>query len=230
MRVYFVMLAVLASALVIGSEAKEVTSIQMKKNEKHYLRSYGMDDVDMEDNTSDEERAGPLDPKVIPNLLAASSDDIVTTLKNFDNLDDLFAQLAKNEDNANAIVAKLSENGKKTQNIGLIIKIDNARTAIHYNQKLTDWVDTKTLDELSLAMKTSGMTPATRLFTEWHKSGKTPKEFSAAIAAIKNEDKRKRFGAFDFLFKSFVQKEKKKAAVERWQKLMQLYRAARTAS
>ncbi|ETL79727.1 hypothetical protein L917_19698 [Phytophthora nicotianae] len=79
-------------------------------------------------------------------------------------------------------------------------------------------------------MKTSGMTPATRLFTEWHKSGKTPKEFSAAIAAIKNEDKRKRFAAFDFLFKSFVQKEKKKAAVERWQKLMQLYRAARTAS
>ncbi|ETO61446.1 hypothetical protein F444_20544 [Phytophthora nicotianae P1976] len=230
MRVYFVMLAVLASALVIGSEAKEVTSIQMKKNEKHYLRSYGMDDVDMEDNTSDEERAGPLDPKVIPNLLAASSDDIVTTLKNFDNLDDLFAQLAKNEDNANAIVAKLSENNKKTQNIDLISKINNARTAIHYNQKLTDWVDTKTLDELSLAMKTSGMTPATRLFTEWHKSGKTPKEFSAAIAAIKNEDKRKRFGAFDFLFKSFVQKEKKKAAVERWQKLMQLYRAARTAS
>ncbi|ETP02529.1 hypothetical protein F441_20422 [Phytophthora nicotianae CJ01A1] len=115
MRVYFVMLAVLASALVIGSEAKEVTSIQMKKNEKHYLRSYGMDDVDMEDNTSDEKRAGPLDPKVIPNLLAASSDDIVTTLKNFDNLDDLFAQLAKNEDNANAIVAKLSENGKKTR-------------------------------------------------------------------------------------------------------------------
>ncbi|ETN15470.1 hypothetical protein PPTG_06738 [Phytophthora nicotianae INRA-310] len=120
MRVYFVMLAVLASALVIGYEAKEVTSIQMKKNEKHYLRSYGMDDVDMEDNTSDEERAGPLDPKVIPNLLAASSDDIVTTLKNFDNLDDLFAQLAKNEDNAKAIVAKLSENNKIIQNMDLI--------------------------------------------------------------------------------------------------------------
>ncbi|KUF86787.1 Autophagy-related protein 13 [Phytophthora nicotianae] len=233
MRVYFVMLAVLASALVIGYEAKEVTSIQMKKNEKHYLRSYGMDDVDMEDNTSDEERAGPLDPKVIPNLLAASSDEIVTTLKNFDNLDDLFAQLAKNEDNAKAIVAKLSENNKIIQNMDLISKLNDARTAIHYNQKLTDWVDTKTLDELSLAMKTSGMTPATRLFTEWHKSGKTPKEFSAAIAAIKNEDKRKRFAAFDFLFKSFVQKEQKnakKAAVERWQKLMQLYRAARTAS
>ncbi|ETN15451.1 hypothetical protein PPTG_06720 [Phytophthora nicotianae INRA-310] len=235
MGVRLVILAVFASIIVIKAEAKSTEGIQKMKTEKRYLRNYGMGDAGMVDSTSDEERAAIIDSKTIPSLLKVDPEDIVTTLKRY-NLDNLFEQLAKEENNAKAIIAKLSANGKIVQNMEIIDKLNNARTAVQFNQNLTPWLDTKLLDDLASAMEVSGTKPMTRQFTEWYKSGKTPDEFSAAIATISNVDKSKRYAAFDALFRSFVQKEEKnakkaaEAAAKRWQKLLQLHRAVHSAS
>ncbi|KAF4046189.1 hypothetical protein GN244_ATG01417 [Phytophthora infestans] len=207
MRVYFALLAVFASALVIESDGKAITSIQLKKTEKRLLRRYGMGDTDITETTKDEERAGNVSPSFFQRL--NNADEIVGALKNQDNL---IAQLAKDEETAKAIVLKLSANGRIMENMPLILQINKARTSVSYNQKLTNWLDTKTLDDIQSAMKDSDMNLATRRFTEWYSIGETPDEFSAAIALVKNENKRKGFAALEFHYKMFVQMSDKKAA------------------
>ncbi|KAI9980934.1 hypothetical protein PInf_010279 [Phytophthora infestans] len=196
MRVYFALLAVFASALVIESDGKAITSIQLKKTEKRLLRRYGMGDTDITETTKDEERAGNVSPSFFQRL--NNADEIVGALKNQDNL---IAQLAKDEETAKAIVLKLSANGRIMENMPLILQINKARTSVSYNQKLTNWLDTKTLDDIQSAMKDSDMNLATRRFTEWYSIGETPDEFSAAIALVKNENKRKGFAALEFHYK-----------------------------
>ncbi|KAF4037082.1 hypothetical protein GN244_ATG10933 [Phytophthora infestans] len=69
----------------------------------------------------------------------------------------------------------------------------------------------KILDDIQSALQDSNTKPMTRRFTEWYKSGKTPDEFSAAIAQIKIESKRKGFGALHSHYRMFVQYEVNKA-------------------
>ncbi|EEY62803.1 secreted RxLR effector peptide protein, putative [Phytophthora infestans T30-4] len=198
------------SFMTSSCEAKTTVHIYAGQIKKRHLRSYGVGDVDMKDKTSGEERAGSIDPKTIADLLQA--DDIVSALKSHGKLDVLFARLAQDENAAKEIVSKLSANGKIIENMSIIDKLNNARTSVNFNQKLTDWLDTKTLDELVSALRAFRSETMTHQFREWYYTiGKTPEDLSAAIATIKNENKRKGFGALAFHFKMFVQREENNA-------------------
>ncbi|KAF4029600.1 hypothetical protein GN244_ATG18694 [Phytophthora infestans] len=168
-----------------------------------------MGDTTMKGTTVDEERAGNLSPTTIKNILEA--DDTVAALQSHGNQNALFAQLVKDETTAIAIVAKLSEKDKIIKNMPILAAFNDARTAQKYNQQLTDWLDTKTLDDIKVELRAFNTKPMRTQFTEWYQNGKTPAEFSAAIAKIGNAKRQKEFDALENLYRGFVQGKANKA-------------------
>ncbi|KAG7383921.1 hypothetical protein PHYPSEUDO_003214 [Phytophthora pseudosyringae] len=217
MRVCFVVLATVftvlavtdtALATVASSESKILLSsaggAKVEGTGKRSLRSYDMSELNTK---SEEERA--VDPAAVIQKLT-NADDIAAALNNLDGRMALFAKWFTHEDD---IVAKLSEKTDGVmKNLPILLKFNDFRTSMHFNQALTKWLDTKKLDDLTTALQASKTKPMREQFTTWYRSGISSKEFSAVIAMVENPVKRKGYGALENHYKMFVQGEAKQTA------------------
>ncbi|KAF4044684.1 hypothetical protein GN244_ATG02911 [Phytophthora infestans] len=143
-----------------------------------------MSDLAAKGSAIEEERTGNIDPKVIQKLLKA--DDIKAALDDYDKQVALFTKWMADEMTTSAILGKLSEKDKIIENMPILAKFNDFRSTFRYNEKLTDWLDTKTLDDIIATLKASKTEPMKLKFTAMYRSGVTPDAFAAAIAMVTN--------------------------------------------
>ncbi|POM76647.1 Secreted RxLR effector peptide protein [Phytophthora palmivora] len=211
MRVVYVLLAV--SILFSCSNGTELTvlnttpqkDIRVEGMTGRRLRSYDMGDLD---NASNEERA--FDISKLDDLMSA--DKIRNALKNIDDQEALFKTWHVDEATSKAVLARLMEKDKRIANMPILAKYNDFRTRHAFNTIMDSWLDTKTLDEISTALKAFKTDPMTIQFRAWYKDGITPTQFTSALNKITNPDKRKSYGALESHYKEFVKMKDKEAA------------------
>ncbi|POM70104.1 Secreted RxLR effector peptide protein [Phytophthora palmivora] len=94
----------------------------------------------------------------------------------------------------------------------ILTKFNDFRTRNAYNIVLESWLDTKTLDEISAALKAFKTGPMKNQFIMWYDDGITPPQFTSALNKITNPDKRKSYGALESHYKKFVEMKDQQAA------------------
>ncbi|OWZ17774.1 RxLR effector protein [Phytophthora megakarya] len=144
-----------------------------------------------------------------------NAEKIKNAMKTFDDQEALFKEWHVDEATAKAVSARLDQN--RMPNFPIILKFNDYRTRHSYNKVLTDWVDTKMLDETAAALKNSKAKPMRELFQAWYDKGITSTEFTSALNTIKDANKRKRYVNFEHFYRLFIDmkvNEAKKAAIK----------------
>ncbi|KAL4133938.1 hypothetical protein PRIC2_004253 [Phytophthora ramorum] len=181
-----------------------VNSFQLEESSKRFLRSYGMSDLDVKEDSSEEERGIDL-TKLDDVINVVKGDKVIDAAKVDDVIDEgklddllqpdkialalkdpneemaLFAQWHESEELSKAILKRLHANGGFFKNQAIIFRYNDYRTRFAFNKQLTPWLDTKTLDETLSSLQNHGMKKMTEQFEVWFKDGRTKQQIADAL-------------------------------------------------
>ncbi|KAL4171470.1 hypothetical protein KRP22_009565 [Phytophthora ramorum] len=108
-------------------------------------------------------------------------DKIALALKDPDEEMALFAQWHQTKELSTAILKRLHANGGFFKNTDIIFRYNGYRTRFAYNQQLTPWLDTKTLDATLNALQNHGTKKMTEQFEVWLKDRRTKQQIADAL-------------------------------------------------